>query len=167
MIPDGKTVRLFMERVNIASELWIDGVKTDRQIIELSTPHIYNLTGKITPGEHTFTLKIDNRNLLNLDTMASGYSVDTQGYWNGVIGRIELQYEEKEHIDSIQVYTDDKGITLKIVETSDVHSPFKNGESDCYRKCTSPKEIYLEKKYLKRRCLIQNKSIISDTIFPK
>ena len=132
-----------MERVNIASELWIDGVKTDRQIIELSTPHIYNLTGKITPGEHTFTLKIDNRNLLNLDTMASGYSVDTQGYWNGVIGRIELQYEEKEHIDSIQVYTDDKGITLKIVE------------------------IYLEKKYLKRRCLIQNKSIISDTIFPK
>ena len=42
-----------------------------------------------------FTLKIDNRNLLNLDTMASGYSVDTQGYWNGVIGRIELQYEEK------------------------------------------------------------------------
>ena len=51
-----------MERVNIASELWIDGVKTDRQIIELSTPHIYNLTGKIIPGEHTFTLKIDNRN---------------------------------------------------------------------------------------------------------
>ena len=57
--------------------------------------------------------------------MASGYSVDTQGYWNGVIGRIGLQYEEKEHIDSIQVYTDDKGITLKVVETSDVHSPFK------------------------------------------
>ncbi len=47
---DGKTVRLFMERVNIASELWIDGVKTDRQIIELSTPHIYNLTGKNNSG---------------------------------------------------------------------------------------------------------------------
>ena len=58
---DGKTVRLFMERVNISSELWIDGVKTDRQIIELSTPHIYNLTGKITPGEHTFTLKIQQK----------------------------------------------------------------------------------------------------------
>ena len=30
-----------MERVNIASELWIDGVKTDRQIIEaVHTSHI-------------------------------------------------------------------------------------------------------------------------------
>ena len=143
---DGKTVRLFMERVNIASELWIDGVKTDRQIIELSTPHIYNLTGKITPGEHMFTLKIDNRNLLNLDTMASGYSVDTQGYWNGVIGRIELQYEEKEHIDSIQVYTDDKGITLKVVETSDVHSPFKTENATITVNVTSPKGDLLGEK---------------------
>ena len=143
---DGKTVRLFMERVNIASELWIDGVKTDRQIIELSTPHIYNLTGKITPGEHMFTLKIDNRNLLNLDTMASGYSVDTQGYWNGVIGRIELQYEEKEHIDNVQVYTDDKGITLKVVETSDVHSPFKTEKATVTVNVTSPKGDLLGEK---------------------
>ena len=98
-----ETVRLFMGELISSSELWIDGVKTD-ETIELVHTHIYNLTGKITPGGHTFTLKIDNRNLLNLDTMASGYSVDTQGYWNGVIGRIELQYEEKEHIDSIQEY---------------------------------------------------------------
>ena len=45
---EGKSVRLFLERVNIASELWIDGVKIGRQIIELSAPHIYNLTGKLT-----------------------------------------------------------------------------------------------------------------------
>lgn len=135
---DGKCIRLFMERVNIASELWIDDKKIDRQIIELSTPHIYNLTGKLTSGKHIFTLKIDNRNLLNLDTMASGYSVDTQGYWNGIIGRIELQYEEKEHIDNIQIYTDDKGIKLKVVETSDVHSPFKTEKATVTVNVTSP-----------------------------
>lgn len=88
---EGKSVRLFLERVNIASELWFDDVKIARQNIELSAPHIYNLTGKITVGLHRITLRIDNRNLLNIGDMASGYSVDTQGYWNGIIGRIELQ----------------------------------------------------------------------------
>lgn len=121
----GKHIRLFLERVNIASELWIDGEKIGRQIIELSAPHIYNLTGKITAGKHIITLRIDNRNLLNIDTMASGYSIDTQGYWNGIIGKIELQCEEIFHLNNIQVYPKDNGIDVRIVETSDVYSPFE------------------------------------------
>lgn len=116
------SVRLFLERVNIASELWIDGKKIGRRMIELSTPHMYDLTGRLTAGRHMVTLKIDNRNLLNIDTMASGYSIDTQGYWNGVIGRIDLQYEELFHIDDVQVYPDAAGIDVKVVETSDIHS---------------------------------------------
>ena len=36
---EGKSIRLFLERVNIASELWLDGEKIGRQIIELSAPH--------------------------------------------------------------------------------------------------------------------------------
>lgn len=120
---EGKYVRLFLERVNIASELWIDDVKIARQVIELSAPHIYNLTGKITAGQHTITLRIDNRNLLNIGNMASGYSLDTQGYWNGIIGRIELQYEDIFHIEDIQVYPDDNGIDIRTVTISDVHTP--------------------------------------------
>lgn len=96
---EGKCIRLFLERVNIASELWIDGEKIGRQIVELSAPHIHNLTGKLTAGKHILTLRIDNRNLLNIDTMASGYSIDTQGYWNGIVGKIELQCEDVFHID--------------------------------------------------------------------
>lgn len=132
-LPEGaenKCVRLFLERVNIASELWIDDKKTDRRIIELSTPHIYNLTGKITGGKHLLTLKIDNRNLLSLDNMASGYSVDTQGYWNGIIGRMEMQIEDIFHIENISVYPDDGGITVKITDTSDVHSPHLHKEAE-------------------------------------
>lgn len=121
---EGKAVRLFLERVNIASELWIDGEKAGRQVIELSAPHVYNLTGKLTAGKHTLTLRIDNRNSLNLDTMASGYSVDTQGYWNGIIGRIELQAENIFHIENIQIYYEDNGINVKVTNTSDVCSPF-------------------------------------------
>lgn len=116
---EDKTIRLFLERVNIASDLWLDGVKIDRQIIELSAPHIYVLTGKLTSGIHTITLRIDNRNLLNCGKMASGYSMDTQGYWNGIIGRIELQCENKMHIENVQIYTEDGGIRVRYTAAGD------------------------------------------------
>lgn len=142
----GKSVRLFLERVNIASELWIDNKKIDRQIIELSAPHIYNLSEKITSGTHMITLRIDNRNLLNLDYMASGYSVDTQGYWNGIIGKIELQYEDIFHIDNVQVYPDDTGIDVKVTETSDVRSPFVHKDAVIELSVTAPNGKELDKK---------------------
>lgn len=87
----GQAVTLFLERVNMASRLWVDDLEIGRQIVELSAPHIYDLTGKLTPGRHTLTLRLDNRDLLSLGDMASGYSPDTQDYWIGVVGRIELQ----------------------------------------------------------------------------
>lgn len=120
---EGKCVRLFLERVNIASELWLDGEKVDRQIIELSAPHIYNLTGRLTTGKHTLTLRIDNRNLLNFGDMASGYSIDTQGYWNGIVGRIGLQCEEMFHMENLQVYPGKQGIRVQITFASDIWSP--------------------------------------------
>jgi len=120
---DKKCIRLFLERVNIASDLWIDGNKIDRRIIELSGPHIFNLTNKISAGTHTLTLRIDNRDLLSLDTMSSGYSVDTQGFWNGIIGRIELQCEPVLHLENIQVYPQEDHIGIKLTIANDVHFP--------------------------------------------
>ena len=121
---EGKNIFLFLERVNIASGLWIDDKQIGRQIIDLSTPHIYRLPEDLCGGTHLLTLRIDNRNLINMDVMASGYSVDTQGYWNGVIGRMELICEEVFHIDDVQIYPDEKGLDIRGVFTGDVHSPF-------------------------------------------
>lgn len=135
---EGKSVTLFLERVNIASDLWIDNVKIDRQVIELSAPHIYNLTGRISAGVHIITLRIDNRNLLNLDVMASGYSVDTQGYWNGVIGRMEIQYEDMCHIDSISVYPDMNGIDIKMVNAASLYSPWERKNITVEMEVTAP-----------------------------
>ena len=45
--------------------------------------------------------------------------------------------------------------------------PFKTEKATVTVNVTSPKGDLLGEKYLKRRCLIQNKSIILDTIFPK
>lgn len=118
----GKYVTLYMERVNIASELWIDDNKVDRQIIEITTPHIYNISG-IKAGTHKFTIKIDNSNLLNIDGMASGYSDDTQSIWLGIIGKIEVRCEEIFHIDNIQVYPKENSADVRVTVCSDCAKP--------------------------------------------
>ncbi|MCD8130474.1 MAG: hypothetical protein LUE16_04235 [Lachnospiraceae bacterium] len=107
----GDDLTLFLERVNIASELFIDGRQIGRRIIELSAPHIYRIN-KITPGKHVMRIRVDNRDLVGLDGMASGYSIDTQGIWCGIIGRIELQRENPAHLENIQIYPQETGIEV-------------------------------------------------------
>ncbi len=119
---EGRYARLFLERVNMASQLWLDGTRAGRQIVELSAPHIYEL-GRLTPGTHTLTLRLDNRNLLNCGDMASGYSIDTQGYWNGAVGRIELQYEEPFHAENIQIYPQEQSVLVKLTLMSEIWRP--------------------------------------------
>lgn len=135
---EDKYITLFLERVNIASDLWIDGNKIDRQIISMSTPHIYNLTGKIKAGKHTLTLRIDNRNILNLAGMSSGYSVDTQSIWNGVIGKIELRIENIFHMSNIQLYTEEKNVHLRLTAHSDCLSPDDRREVKIQARATAP-----------------------------
>lgn len=127
---EGKYICLYLERVNMASDVWIDDKKAGRQTIGLSTPHCYDLSDTIKAGRHILTIATDNRNLINCDTMASGYSIDTQGYWNGIIGKTELLCEERMHIHEIQVYPQKGGIQLKVVEASDVHTPCITKEAE-------------------------------------
>lgn len=119
----GKYVTLFLERVNIASDLWIDGEKVGRQIIALSTPHTYDVSRFLTAGTHTITLRICNSNLLNIDKMASGYSPDTQSIWLGIIGKTELRIEEKRHISSVQIFPEEKSARVKVTVASDCAYP--------------------------------------------
>lgn len=144
---EGKYLRLFLERVNLASELWIDGEKVGRQMLSLCTPHIYRLPEKLKAGKHLFTLRIDNRNLPDIGTMASGYSIDTQGYWNGIIGRIELQCEEIFHLENIQVYPKKGGIDVRLVVTSDVYSPFERRSAGLAFAVITPAGRTLETRY--------------------
>ena len=120
---EGKRVRLFFERINVASELFIDGVQIGRKIVSLSTPHVYDLTDKVAIGEHTLRLVLDNSNIVKLADVSSGYSRDTMGYWNGVIGRLELQYEEKNAIEKIDVYPKEDELEVKLTLNSANTSP--------------------------------------------
>ena len=113
------------------------------------------------------TLCVDNRNLINMDTRASGYSVDTQGYWNGIIGRMELICEEVFRIDDVQIYPDEKGIDIRLVGTSDVHSPFvkkkvgieitvETPEGELLKANCYEREICYSKQPMYFRCEIEN-----------
>lgn len=120
---EGKQITLFIERVNMLSELYIDSTPVERPITELSVPHIYHLPPSAKPGKHVFTLTLDNSNILNIDGMASGYSEDTQSIWIGAAGRIELRCEERTRMSNIQVFPHEKSISLRITANSLCRKP--------------------------------------------
>lgn len=111
---DEKKVFLFLERVMFQSKLWID----DKEIgisDSLSTPHSYDITNYIRPGnKHTLTLRIDNRDVQNIGTFPSAFTDETQTIWNGIIGKIELQARDKVYIKNIKVFSHIKNKKIKI-----------------------------------------------------
>jgi hypothetical protein len=119
---DKKQISLFLERVMFFSSLWVDGKPVGIEEDSLSTPHIYNL-GALTPGMHRFTIRLDNRNRYHIDTMASGYTDDTQSIWLGAVGLVELQACEPYHIAHLAVYPDieNKQITVKTSICAPLH----------------------------------------------
>ncbi len=127
LIPEamaGKCARVFLERVNVCSSLFWDGVRVGRPVLGLSTPHIYDVSGILTPGRHTLTVRLDNRNLINFGDMASAYSIDTQGLWCGIVGRIELRAENVFHIENVQIYPETGGALVRLTLASDILHPY-------------------------------------------
>ncbi len=132
---EDKDISLFFERVNIASKVEIDGVFIGRGVISLTSPHVYRLTDRnknqavnLLPGRHTLRLHIDNTDFLHIGDMASGYSLDTQGHWNGVAGLMEIRIANRCSVESVQVYPDKEDISLLHVKTitlSERHEPLK------------------------------------------
>lgn len=90
---------------HIGSSVWFDGKRIDSFQNSLSTPHVYELTSAATPGQHTITVRIDNR-MRVADVGMDSHSVadHTQGNWNGIIGKISLQLVPDIEIIDVQVY---------------------------------------------------------------
>ncbi|MFT3701457.1 MAG: glycoside hydrolase family 2 TIM barrel-domain containing protein [Agriterribacter sp.] len=100
-----KRIALFLERCHWVSSVWIDGLPLGAQN-SLIAPHVYE-TGSLLPGEHTITICIDNTyGAIPIGTWGFAITDDTQGNWNGIIGRMELQATDPVWIRSVQVYPD-------------------------------------------------------------
>ncbi|HWS01084.1 MAG TPA: hypothetical protein VN249_10745 [Prolixibacteraceae bacterium] len=111
----GQNISLFLERCHWESRLWVDDLEAGMRN-SMGTPHIYNLTDKLTPGKHLLTICVDNRTK-EIDPGVNSHSISdhTQTNWNGIIGQLYLEAKPAVHIANIQVYTDikDKKITTR------------------------------------------------------
>jgi hypothetical protein len=98
----GKRVELFLERCHWETTVWVDGQRIGMQN-SLSTPHLHDL-GRLAPGKHTLTICVDNTYKIPIGTWAGAITEDTQGNWNGMIGRIELRATDPVWVRDVQVF---------------------------------------------------------------
>ena len=65
-------------------------------------------------GEHTITLRVDNRLYVDVGINAHSISDHTQSNWNGIIGDIKLSAKPSRYIESVQIYPDLKKKQAKL-----------------------------------------------------
>lgn len=109
---DGNFFFLHLERVHIATTLWIDGQKIGTEN-SLSTPHRYNI-GKLKAGKHKVTICVDNRMPNGIGNNAHSVSDHTQTTWNGIIGKIYMETLPDKHIKHVHLYPDVKSKKVRV-----------------------------------------------------
>jgi len=105
-IPDawkGKRITLLLERTK-HTRVWVDQTFCGWEDT-LSAPQVFDVTGAMTPGEHTLTVLVDNA---RLPPVGPSHAVDerTQTNWNGIVGKMELRATAPVWLDDVQVYPD-------------------------------------------------------------
>ncbi|MDO4163238.1 MAG: beta-glucuronidase [Bacteroides sp.] len=103
----GERIQLFLERPHIETTIWVNRKQVGMQN-SLCVPHVYDLTASVAPGKkYLITIRVDNR-IKDINVGPDSHSItdQTQGNWNGIVGRMELQASPKTYMDDIQVYPD-------------------------------------------------------------
>lgn len=97
---------LYLERPHIITSLWVNGKKVSGERNSLSVPHEYVLNGEqLVPGDNVITLCVDNDpEKVNVGQDSHSVSDQTQGDWNGIVGKIELR--PYNHVERCSVYPD-------------------------------------------------------------
>lgn len=105
-----KQVKLYLERTRITT-LFFDG-KEIGTCESLVSPHIYDITGLCSDGEHNITVRVSN---VGYKT-AGGHltSPDTQSNWNGITGQLAILVYEKTHLENIVITSDVKNKAFNI-----------------------------------------------------
>ena len=89
-------ITLFLERPHIETTVFVNGHEVGHQM-SLSTPHRFDVTKYIKRGEgNEIAIRVYN-GIENVCVGQDSHSVtdQTQGNWNGITGRIELQAQWK------------------------------------------------------------------------
>lgn len=106
---NGDRIQLFLERPHTETRVWINDKEVGMQN-SLSVPHVFEISRYLKKGNNTISIRIDNRTK-DIDVGKDSHSItdQTQGNWNGVVGRLELQSLPQTYLEDVQVFPDVKG----------------------------------------------------------
>ncbi len=107
---------LCLERPHWETMVFVDDQKVGVQN-SLSTPHEYDLTDYLVPGnKHRLSIRVDNRMIILVGPNSHSVTDHTQTNWNGIAGDLEIKTEPLIFIEDVQVYPDleNKQVKVKI-----------------------------------------------------
>ncbi|RKY12208.1 MAG: glycoside hydrolase [Planctomycetota bacterium] len=107
-------ITLILERPHWETTVWVDSVAAGSENY-LSVAHTYDISGLLSPGEHTLTIRVDNRVVVDVGIDSHSITEQTQSNWNGIVGSIKLKAEAPVWIEDIQVYPDLENNAAKVV----------------------------------------------------
>ena len=127
-------ITLFLERPHIETTVYVNGKEVGHQM-SLSVPHCYDVTKYVRLGEkNDIAIRVYN-GIENVCVGQDSHSVtdQTQGNWNGIVGRMELQARPKQlNIEGVRVFPDVQGGKAHVVVTLDNHARGWQGEGLSY-----------------------------------
>ena len=101
-------IMLYLERPHIETTVLVNGKEVGHQM-SLSVPHVYDVSKHLRPGSNNeIAIRVYN-GIENVCVGQDSHSVtdQTQGNWNGIVGRIELQAHSRHvNIRQVRVYPD-------------------------------------------------------------
>ena len=125
LVWQGQRITLFLERPHIETTVYVNGRPAGHQM-SLSVPHEYDVTELLVPGSDNEILISVYNGIENVCVGQDSHSVtdQTQGNWNGIVGRIALVARPlAASIRSVRVYPDVARRTARVVvETQDATS---------------------------------------------
>ncbi len=111
---NGKRMVLSLEYPHSETRVWIDDVEIGTQYTFVVAQN-FEIPASIKPGKHTITLQIDNTiKAINVGKDSHSLTDHTQGNWNGVVGKMELQAGSPVYFEDVQVYPDLKRKVAKV-----------------------------------------------------
>lgn len=108
----GKRCCLYLERTRLTT-LWVDGDEIGSRD-SLNTAHVYELP-QLQPGSHTLTVRVNNTGYPTKGGHMT--SPDTQTNWNGITGRMELQFYGEARISGLRLKADLPARSVRISAT--------------------------------------------------
>lgn len=113
----GQRIVLFMERPHIETTVWINNKQVGSRN-SLCVPHVYDISDVATVGKCRISVRVDNR-IKDINVGPDSHSItdQTQGNWNGIVGKLCLETTPTVYFDDIQVYPrpQEKKATVRMV----------------------------------------------------